>query len=88
MFCIVLYEIKIENKKNFFFFFFFQIGNFLSGIGKKHTFCHWEWGRISAPKSGDQQLWQATADRASTSLVGVYPLLMRSMPPTAVILKY
>ena len=47
MFCIVLYEIKIENqKKDFFFFFFFQIGNFLSGIGKKTYFLSdWEWGQ-------------------------------------------
>ena len=35
-----------------------QIGNFSSEIGKKkHTFWHWEWGRISAPKSGDQGPW-------------------------------
>ena len=33
------------------------------------------------------EIKQATAARASTSLVGVYPLLMRSMPPTAVILE-
>ena len=32
-----------------------QIENFLSGIGKKHTFWHWEWGLISAPKSGDRE---------------------------------
>ena len=41
----VLYEIKMENKKSV--VVFCQIGNFLSRIGKKHTFWHWEWGRIS-----------------------------------------
>ena len=42
----VLYVIKIKKKDS-------QIGNFLSGIGiKNHNFWHWEWGRISAPKSG------------------------------------
>ena len=24
-------------------------------LGKKHTFWHWEWGRISAPKLGDRE---------------------------------
>ena len=28
---------------------------FFSGIGKKHTFWHWERGRILAPKSGDRE---------------------------------
>ena len=27
----------------------------MSGIGKKHTFWHCEWGLISAPKSGDRE---------------------------------
>ena len=51
-------EKKMENqKKKIFFFFFFccQIGNFFLELGKKHTFWHWEWGRISAPKSGDRE---------------------------------
>ena len=26
-------------------------------MGKKHTLWHWEWGRISAPKSGDREPW-------------------------------
>ena len=34
---------------------FFQIGIFCLELGKKHTFWHWEWGRISAPKSGDRE---------------------------------
>ena len=36
---------------------FGQIGNFSSGIGKKHTFWHWEWGRISTPNPGDREPW-------------------------------
>ena len=51
----VLYEIKMENqkkkKKTV------KLGFFLSGIGKKHTFWHWEWGRISTPKPWSRALW-------------------------------
>ena len=59
----ILYEIKVEKKKKtvffFFFFFFFvvNLGIFCLELGKKHTFWHWEWGRISAPKSGDREPW-------------------------------
>ena len=50
----IKYEIKMVNqKKNF----FCQIGNCLSRIGEKHTFWHWEWGQISAPKSDDREPW-------------------------------
>ena len=38
--------------------FFCQIGNFLSRIGKKHTFWHWDRGRILALKSGDGEPWK------------------------------
>ena len=48
-------ENKKKKKKNFFFFFFFKLGIFCLELGKKHTFWHWEWGRISAPKSGDRE---------------------------------
>ena len=47
----------MENqKKNFF---FCQIGNLLSGIGKTILFA-WEWGQISASKSGDREPWTVT----------------------------
>ena len=49
MFCII----KMENKKKK--IFFCQIGNFCLELGKNHTFWHWEWGQISAPKSGDRE---------------------------------
>ena len=29
-------------------FFFVKLGIFCLELGKKHTFWHWEWGRISA----------------------------------------
>ena len=50
----------MESKKKKKFFFWGGGGggsnwDFFSGIGKKHTFWHWEWGRISAPKSGDRE---------------------------------
>ena len=46
----------MENqKKNI----FCQIGNLLSGIGKNILFA-WEWGRISASKSGDREPFQVT----------------------------
>ena len=51
--CSVLYEIKMENQKKKQKKIFFV--EFLSRIGKKHTFWQWEWGRISAPNSGDQE---------------------------------
>ena len=44
-------ENKKKKKKNF----FFKLGIFCLELGKKHTFWHWEWGRISAPKSGDRE---------------------------------
>ena len=34
-----------------------KMGIFLSGIGEKQTFWYWEWGLISAPKSGDREPW-------------------------------
>ena len=43
----------MENKKKKIIIFFFKLGIFCLEMGKKHTFWHWEWGRISAPKSGD-----------------------------------
>ena len=46
---------KKKKKKFFFFFFFVKLGIFCLELGKKHTFWHWEWGRISAPKSGDRE---------------------------------
>ena len=59
-------EIKMENqkkkKKKKIIFFFCQIGNFFLELGKKHTFWHWEWGRISAPKSGDREPWEDPED--------------------------
>ena len=30
-----------------------KLGIFCLELEKKHTFWHWEWGRISAPKSSD-----------------------------------
>ena len=53
----VLYEIKMENKKKKGFkgCFFVILGIFCLELGKKHTFWHWEWGRIPAPKSGDRE---------------------------------
>ena len=36
------------------------MGIFCLELGKKHTFWHWEWGRISAPKSGDREPWEPT----------------------------
>ena len=50
--CFVLHAIKMENQKKKFFMVKLEI--FCLELGKKHTFWHWEWGRISAPKSGDQ----------------------------------
>ena len=29
--------------------------DFFVELGKKHTFWHWEWGQILAPKSGDRE---------------------------------
>ena len=64
MFCIYIicnerWRSKKKKKKKFFFFFFFfffvKLGIFCLELGKKHTFWHWEWGRISAPKSGDRE---------------------------------
>ena len=52
------YRIKSDGeqkKKKKKIFFFFRLGIFCLELGKKHTFWHWEWGRISAPKSGDRE---------------------------------
>ena len=48
---------KKKKKKKFFFFFVVNLGIFCLELGKKHTFWHWEWGRILAPKSGDREPW-------------------------------
>ena len=59
----MLYEIKMEKKKKKKIFFFFGGGgggggggsNFVWNWDKNILFWHWEWGRISAPKSGDRE---------------------------------
>ena len=43
----------MENQKKI--FFFVKLVIFCLELGKKHTVWHWEWGRISAPKLGDQE---------------------------------
>ena len=35
--------------------FLVRLGIFHLELGKKHTFWHWEWGRISAPNFGDRE---------------------------------
>ena len=32
-----------------------RLGILCLELGKNYTFWHWEWGRISAPKSGDRE---------------------------------
>ena len=74
MFCIYIIwnkggEAKKKKKKFFSLGGGGQIGNFCLEFGKKHTFWHWEWGRISAPKLGDREPWPSMQRRSGWSIL-------------------
>ena len=76
MFCICI-EIKMENPPPLplKIFFLSNWDFFFVELGKKHTFWHWEWGRISTPKSEDQEPWFPTL-----RFLGLYQAMIGQHP--------